>query len=190
MKIWYRCHFITHLDFWVWDFLRFIICIPKNWKRKFTYKEASFKVWLSPLTYKSQFPKEKEALSALTNILWKHHQFWVAGFHRHLPTHSLFFFFPLSLYILILTAVWITDLIICGQSNRIGFIFRKEYKMGQIELLWYLGLGAIWGLTTSISWDTLQSDHGGATQIDKKKLQFVIQWKDQRHSEMFYTVIQ
>ena len=107
------------------------------------------------------------------------------------PPHTLFIFFlPLSLYILILTAVWITDLIICGQSNRIGFIFRKEYKMGQIELLWYLGLGAIWGLTTSISWDTLQSDHGGATQIDKKKLQFVIQWKDQRHSEMFYTVIQ
>lgn len=135
MKRWYRCHFITHLDFRVWDFLRFIICIPWNWNTKFN---TSFNVWPSPLTYKSPFPKEKEAASISTNILGKHHQFWVARSHRHLSTHTFFFFF-LSLYILILTVVWITDLIICGQSNRIGFIFRKEYKMGQIELLWSLG---------------------------------------------------
>ena len=83
--------------------------------------------------------------------------------------HIPFFFFFLSLYILILTAVWITDLIICGQSNRIGFIFRKEYKMGQIELLWSLGLGVIWGLTTSISWDTLFKVIVEEPQTDKKK---------------------
>lgn len=155
MKRWYRCHFITHLDFRVWDFLRCIICIPKNWNTTFTYKEASFNVWLSPLAYKSQLPQEKEAASVLTNILGEHHQFWLARSHRHLPAHSFFLIFFLSLYILIPTAVWITDLIICVQSNRIGFIFRKEYKMGQIELLWSSGWGVIWGLTTSISWDTL-----------------------------------
>lgn len=170
MKIWYRCHFITHLDFWVWDFLRYIICTPKTEIQSLHTRKLALKSDFLPSLTNHSFPKRKRQcphrLTYCENII---------SSELLDPTttspHTLyfFFFFALSLYILILTAVWITDLIICGQSNRIGFIFRKEYKMGQTELLWSLGLGAIWGLMTSISWDTLFKVIMEEPQTDKKK---------------------